>query len=178
MSCSAEIKTPWGLTASILQGMCKLQVGGRNIGTCCRGPSGRLGGIKSKRRATCSRLVRGSRYRRKTGNFFLRVLKKDTGYPGSGLFLRGLLGSVTVYQTATKDAKAPSAKVIFLDATSGVAETRSSDVSEKDHSWEISIRRIFERLTVFPRCSSHPSWSSRWAICHYHVRYLCLTRLQ
>jgi hypothetical protein len=57
------------------------------------------------------------------------VLKKDTGYPTSGLFLRGMLGSVR--QTATKDTEAPSAKVIFLDATSGVTEARSGDVSEK-----------------------------------------------
>jgi hypothetical protein len=73
-------------------------------------------------------LVHGGTYR-KTGNFSLRVLKEDTGYPRSGrLFLRGMLGSVC--QTTTKDAKAPSAKVIFLDATSGVAEARSGDVSE------------------------------------------------
>lgn len=99
-----------------------------------------------------------------TGNFSLRVLEKDTSYPGSGLFLRELLGSVMVYQTATKNAKAPSAKVIFLDATSRVAEARSGDVSEKDRwslGWEISIRCIFERLTVFPRCSSRLSWLSR-----------------
>jgi hypothetical protein len=108
--------------------MSKPQVGRYEIGTCCRGPSGR-GGIKSTRRATGSRLVLRNRYR-SAGNFFLRVLKKDTGYPRSGLFLRGLIRSI--YQAATKDAKAPSAKVIFLDATSGITEARSGNVSEKD----------------------------------------------
>jgi hypothetical protein len=63
------------------------------------------------------------------------VLEKNTGYPGSGLFLRGMM-LVSIYQTATEDAEAPSAKVIFLDASSGVTEACSGDVSEKngDHA--------------------------------------------
>jgi hypothetical protein len=65
----------------------------------------------------------------RTGNFSLRVLKKNTGYPSSGLFLRGMLGSV--HQAATKDTEAPSAKVVFLDATGGITETRSGNVSER-----------------------------------------------
>ena len=78
-------------------------------------------------RTTGSRLLYGRRLRR-AGNLSLRVLKKNARYPRSGLFLRGM-GSV--YQTATKDRKTPSAKVIFLDSTSGVTKPRPGDVSEK-----------------------------------------------
>ena len=61
------------------------------------------------------------------------MLKKDAGYPRSGrLFFRGMMGPV--YQTATKDAQAPSAKMIFLNATSRVAEARTGDVSEDRQS--------------------------------------------
>lgn len=106
--------------------MCKPQVRGGDIGTSCRGPGGR-GGVKSKR-AAGSCLAHGSTYR-KAGNFSLRVLKEDTGYPRSGRLLYcGVQGSVC--QTTTKDAEAPSAKVVLLDATGGVAEARSGDVSE------------------------------------------------
>jgi hypothetical protein len=88
------------------------------------------------------------------------VLKKNTRYPRSSLFLRGMMGSV--YQTATEDPKTPSAKVIFLDSTSGVTEARSGDISER---WVIS-REVFEaysndeRLTVFHLCSLRLSSSS------------------
>jgi hypothetical protein len=54
----------------------------------------------------------------------------------------------SVYQTATKDPKTPSAKVIFLDSTSGVTEARSGDVSEKIGGWLGGIRSIFERRTT------------------------------
>ena len=57
------------------------------------------------------------------------MLKKNTRYPGSGLFFRGMMGPV--YQTATKDPKTPSAKMIFLDSASGVTKARSGDVSER-----------------------------------------------
>src|SRR6266436_1015549 len=83
-------------------------------------------------------------------NFSLCVLKQDTKYARSGLFFRGM-GSI--YQTATKDTKSPSAKVIFLDATGGVTESRSGDVSERSvtASWLI-FESYLNDLSPFSPC--------------------------
>jgi hypothetical protein len=105
------------------------------------------------------------------GNLSLRMLKKDTRYPRGGLFLRGM-GSV--HQTATKDPKTPSAKVIFLDSTSGVTEARSGHVSERSvTSWRVLFEAYSsdERLTAFRLCSLHQSWLSlAWQSQLSHVK--------
>ena len=96
------------------------------------------------------------------------MLKKNTRYPRSSLFLRGVMGPV--YQTATKDSETPSAKVVFLDSTSGVTEARSGDISGKkkigDYLGEtLDAYSNYERLTVFHLCSLHLSWSSTaWTV--------------
>lgn len=107
----------WGLTASTVQDMCM----------CDFRPCSRRSGGRGER-AKWLRLGRAKRSLR-IGHFSLSVLEQDAGYARGGLLV---LGMRTICQTATKDTKAPTAEVIFLDASSRVTETRSSKVSKGD----------------------------------------------
>jgi hypothetical protein len=98
------------------------------------------------------------------GNFSLCVFKKDAGYPKFvGLFLFAAMCATD--QTATEDTQTTAPEVIFLYSTGRVTEACSGNVSEDgDPPPPLCLEEIFlqesERLTVFPRCSWHQSWSS------------------
>ena len=98
---------------------------------------------------------RNLKRRRRTGYFSLSVLEKDAGYARGGLLILGTQCSIP--QAVVKDTKTPTAEMIFLDASSRVAETGSGKVSEG-----VCLKRDFdadvEQLTVFPLCNLRPSW--------------------